>query len=246
MHLQSVESHPFHENAFHLRSITVQAVDRFNGGRIGFLKMSSNIPDSDGEVTLPGSTFVRGASVAMLMMLIPDDVGPDSDERYVVFTVQPRTSATSLSFIEIPAGMMEESGDFKGTAAREIKEELGMVVHEDELACLTDLMGSDAAQLEAAQMGATQHEALDEHLPEAIFPSPGACDEYIKIYSCERRIPRETLAEWNGKYTGLREEGELITLKIVPMKDALKVGRRDAKTVAALAFWNSLKGENKV
>lgn len=172
----------------------------------------------------------------MLVMLIPDDVPADSDERYVVLTVQPRVPAGSLSFVELPAGMVDDSGSFAGAAAKEMQEECGLEIHEDQLTCLSELAGA----------GRAAEEEGDERLAEAMFPSAGGCDEFITIYSHERRIPREQLKEWSGKLTGLRDHGEKITLKIVPMKDLWKEGARDAKSLAAVALWEGLRREGKV
>lgn len=46
------------------------------------------------------------------------------EEQYVLLTLQPRIAAASLSFPELPAGMVD-SGTFTGAAAKEIQEELG-------------------------------------------------------------------------------------------------------------------------
>jgi 8-oxo-dGTP pyrophosphatase MutT (NUDIX family) len=167
----------------------------------------------------------------MLVMLVPDDAPRDSDERYVVLTVQPRVPAGSLGFVELPAGMVDDAGSFKGAAAKEIEEELGIVIHEDELVCLSELAGGQED---------------DEGLPLAMFPSAGGCDEHITIYSAERRIPRSQLGEWSGRLTGLRSHGERITLKVVPMQRLWKEGARDAKCLAALALWEGLRREKKL
>lgn len=168
----------------------------------------------------------------MLLMLVPDDV---PDERYVVLTVQPRVPAGSLSFVELPAGMVDDSGSFAGAAAKELKEECGIEIHEDELTCLSELAGAGRAT-----------EGEEEGLAEAMFPSAGGCDEFITIYSHERRVSRGQLKEWSGKLTGLREEGEKITLKIVPMGELWREGARDAKCLAAVALWEGLRREGKV
>jgi 8-oxo-dGTP pyrophosphatase MutT (NUDIX family) len=176
----------------------------------------------------------------MLVMLIPDDVPSDSDERYVVLTVQPRTPAGSLTFVELPAGMVDGSGNFKGVAAKEIEEELGITIHEDELTCLSELAEASREQRNADAM------YEKEKLPAAMFPSAGGCDEHVTIYSAERRIPRDQLSEWEGRLTGERGSGEKITLKVVPMKDLWKEGARDAKALAALALWQGLRQEKKL
>src|SRR5690606_7003084 len=138
--LQSDPSHPFNTDPYALRSITVQSHDRF-GSKIGFLKLSASITNSAGE-RLPGAVFLRGPSVAMLVILVPDDVDPVPDsslgERYVVLTVQPRVPAGSLAMVELPAGMVDD-GTFVGAAAKEIHEELGLEIDQKDLVCLSDM-----------------------------------------------------------------------------------------------------------
>lgn len=231
--LQTNESHPFHASPYALRSVNVQSYDLFGGGRLGFVKLTADVSNGAGE-TLPAAALFRGPSVAMLVMLVPDDAPPGSEERYVVLTVQPRIPAASLGFVELPAGMVDDAGSFKGAAAKEIEEELGITIGEDELTCLSEL----AAPIETG--------AGEEGLATAMFPSAGGCDEHITIFSHERRIPREQLQEWSGRLTGLRDEGEKITLKVVPMKDLWREGARDAKCLGALALWEGLRREGKV
>ncbi|KOS16956.1 Nudix hydrolase 14 [Escovopsis weberi] len=243
--LQSHPRHPFHADPYELRSVTVQSFDRFcGGGRLGFVKMAAAVSNSAGE-TLPGAALLRGPSVAMLVMLIPEDAPSDlgrkrtedeEEERYVVLTVQPRVPAGSLGFVELPAGMVDDAGTFRGAAAKEMEEELGITIREDELTCLSEL----AAE---AVGGAGTHPkggAEGEDLAAAVFPSAGGCDEHVTIYSHERRIPRSQLGEWEGRLTGLRTHGEKITLKVVAMRDAWREGARDAKCLAAIALWQGL------
>ncbi|OAA42822.1 NUDIX family hydrolase [Beauveria brongniartii RCEF 3172] len=235
--LQSSADHPFRADPYALRSVTVQAFDLFGSSRVGFVKLAAVVSNRAGE-TLPAAALLRGPSVAMLVMLIPDDVPADSDERYVVFTVQPRVPAGSLGFVELPAGMVDDSGHFKGVAAQEIQEELGITIAEDALQCLSDLAAAEEQEEKTAGEG--------EGLAAAMFPSAGGCDEYVTIYSHERRIPRSELQSWSGRLTGLRDHGEKITLRIVPMREAWKAGARDAKALGALALWEGLRREGKV
>lgn len=231
--LQTNESHPFHSDAYALRSVVIQSFDLFGGNRLGFLKVTADVSNAAGE-KLPAAALLRGPSVAMLTMLIPDDIEPSSEERYVVLTVQPRVPAGSLGFVELPAGMVDDAGSFKGAAAKEMEEELGITISESQLTCLSEL---------AAPKG---DEDDKEGLPRAMFPSASGCDEHVTIYSYEQRIPREQLKEWSGRLTGLRSHGEKITLKVVPMKDLWKEGSRDAKALAAVALWDGLRRENKL
>ncbi|KAK4168772.1 NUDIX family hydrolase [Cladorrhinum sp. PSN259] len=229
-------SHPFHSDPYTLQSVNIQSYDLF-GKRLGFLKLQSHITNSAGDF-LPGAVFLRGASVAMLVMLIPDDQPSNTDERYVLLTVQSRIAAGSLEFVELPAGMVDDEGTFAGAAAKEIQEELGMEIPASELTDLSKLA------LDGTDQDMKREDA--EGLAKAVYPSPGACDEYIPIFMHEKRVPREQLKEWTGKLTGLREHGERITLKLVKMQDLWKEGARDAKTLAAVALWEGLRREGKL
>ncbi|KAG7103900.1 Nudix hydrolase 14 like protein [Verticillium longisporum] len=238
-------SHPFHASPYRLHAITIQAYDLFGPRRVGFLKAVADVSNDEGA-SLPAAVFLRGPSVAMLVTLVPDDARPDSDERYALLTVQPRVAAGSLAFVELPAGMVDDEGSFAGVAAKEIREELGMDIRADQLTCLSAL----AAALEAEAQGPNQapHHGGErgENLPCAMYPSAGACDEHITIYSHERRVPRAQLETWSGRLTGLRDEGERITLMLVPFAQLWRAGARDAKCLAALALYEGLKREGRL
>lgn len=169
----------------------------------------------------------------MMVILQPDDLPKGSqDEKYCILTIQPRIPAATLRLVELPAGMVDD-GSFKGTAAKEIKEELGIDIPERELTNLSEL---------AVPRG----EEGEEKLPQAMFPSAGGCDEYVPIFLHEKRVKRDTLKEWTGKLTGLREHGEKISLKLVKLDDLWKEGGRDSKALAAWAMYEGLKREGKL
>lgn len=67
---QEHPSHEFHSDPYVLRKINVQSVDRFGGGRLGFIKLKAEVSNGQGE-TLPGSVFLRGGSVGMLVSCPP-------------------------------------------------------------------------------------------------------------------------------------------------------------------------------
>jgi 8-oxo-dGTP pyrophosphatase MutT (NUDIX family) len=168
------------------------------------------------------------------VVLQPDDVPEDRDEeQYTLLTIQPRIAAGSLAFAEIPAGMLD-GGTFSGGAAKELKEETGLEVREDELIDLTALASAEP-------QGTT-----GESLQNAVYPSPGGCDEYIPIFLCRKRVARKQLEDLQGKLTGLRGEGEKITLKLIKLQDLWREGCRDGKTLAAWALYSGLKAEGKI
>lgn len=201
------------------------------------MKLTAEVTNSSGE-SLPGAVFLRGASVGMMVLLQPDDLPPNSqEEKYVLLTVQPRVAAGSLQFVELPAGMVDD-GTFKGSAAKEIKEEIGLDIPESELTNLTELAIPDQV------LGAENVE--EEQLAKAVYPSAGGCDEYIPLFLHEKKVPRDTLKEWEGRLTGLREEGEKITLKLVRLEDMWREGARDAKALTAWALYAALKKDGKL
>jgi 8-oxo-dGTP pyrophosphatase MutT (NUDIX family) len=233
--LQSKPNHEFNKSPYKLREITLQSVDWFGSGekkRLGFVKFQAQITNDNGE-HLPGAVFMRGGAVAMLLVLQPDDVPEDDEaEKYVLLTVQPRIAAGSLSFAEIPAGMLDDAGSFSGGAAKEIEEETGLVVKDEDLIDLTAL--------------AFQDEDNAEELQKGVYTTPGACDEFVPIFLYQKRIARRELDGYRGKLTGLRGEGEKITLKVVRLGDLWKEGARDAKTLSAWALYCGLKKEGRI
>jgi ADP-sugar diphosphatase len=67
--LQTNPNHTFHDAPYKLRNIEIQSVDYFGGERIGFIKLKSEVSNDNGE-KLPGSVFLRGPSVAMLVRML--------------------------------------------------------------------------------------------------------------------------------------------------------------------------------
>lgn len=130
--------------------------------------------------------------------------------------------------------MLDDGGTFAGGAAKEIQEETGLSVQQDELIDLTSLA-----------LDSTQ-EASGETLQKAVYPSAGGSDEFIPLFLCQKRMPRREIEELQGKLTGLRDHGEKITLKVVPLESLWKEGLRDGKTLAAWALYKGLKEDGKI
>lgn len=129
--------------------------------------------------------------------------------------------------------MLDDSGTFAGGAAKEIQEETGLLVEQGELVDMTAL----------ALQGRGDS---GEFLQSAVYPSAGGSDEFIPLFLCQKSMPRKEIEELQGKLSGLRDEGEKITLKVVPLKDLWREGARDGKTLAALALYQGLKGEGLI
>ena len=197
---------------FTVRSIHFQSLDMFGHGKVGFIKFKCDVVDANGKF-LPGIIFARGGSVAILTVLACEG------EDYAVLTVQPRLATGSFEFAEICAGMLDGEGNFAGVAAKEMKEELGIEIKESDLCDLTELAG----------------------FKRGAFPSPGGCEETIRIFVYRRQVSRPELEVINGRCTGLLAEGEQITLKSVRLDDLLLIP--DMKTIVAYALYQRYRGQ---
>ncbi|KAI4166309.1 MAG: hypothetical protein LQ342_000199 [Letrouitia transgressa] len=231
---QENTSHTFHTAPYQLRKINIQSADFFGGNRLGFVKLQAEVSNDNGE-KLPGSVFLRGGSVGMMLILQPDDIpGDREDEKQVILALQPRIPVGSLSLAELPAGMVDDSGTFSGAAAKEIAEETGLEVPASELVNLTELALPPALSDD------------EEVLQQAVYPSPGGCDEFVPLFLWQKKVPRSQLRDWQGKLTGLREHGEKIKLMLCPLDQIWKLGGRDAKALSAWALYHALKKEGKI
>ena len=140
--------------------------------------------------------------------------------------------------VELPAGMLDDSsGTFAGGAAREISEETGLQIPADDLIDLTEL---------AIPAPSSDSSDEEERLQRAVYPSPGGSDEFVPLFLWQQRVKRDTLKDWQGRLTGLRDHGEKITLDLCPLEKVWRVAGRDSKALSAWAMYQGLKSEGKI
>ena len=204
--------------------IMIQSIDFF-GSRIGFVKFKAFVTkrdtrDNTQRLKVPGIVFMRGAAVALLPVITVDG----DAEPYTLLTLQARVPIGKAAFPEIPAGMMDGENNFVGTAARELKEETGILPDRTELTDLTKEI-----------YGNRFH---------GMYPSPGGCDEYLRIFLWERKMSWLDYQELIRKVTqtvyGVKKEGEEIKVKVIKLKD-LHTSTPDAKALSALTLYNAYK-----
>ena len=204
--------------------IMIQSYDFF-GTNQGFIKFQAFVVNkiafdngrSFNAASSPGVTFLRSAAVTMLPVLTHED---EPTTKYTILTVQARVPIGIARFKEIPAGMTDESNNFSGVVAKEMKEETGLTINIDQMFCLSDaLMGN--------------HKGM--------YPSSGGCSESIKIYSWRYHFTTVDFNELKRKMEtethGQKEEGEFIQLCLVKL-DELHKHAPDAKALSALALYN--------
>ena len=88
------------------------------GPRVGFIKFKARAlvdiggsEGDDGVIEVPGIVFMRGGAVGILVILECEGV------EYTIVTYQARVPVGDHNLPEIPAGMLDGSGNFKGVAA---------------------------------------------------------------------------------------------------------------------------------
>ena len=195
-------------------NVDIQSVDYFGSGRIGFIKLKATVhlaSRPEGK-NIPGIVFMRGPSVAILLVL------RCNGKKYTVLTRQARVPIGASAFTEIPAGVFD--GEiFAGVAAKELKEEVGITIDSAHLVDMTRKVYGDKYP--------------------GMFPSPGGCDEYIKLFLYETEVSQEELDSYRNKCTGVLEEGEFISLKVIELEHLVEE-TSDAKSLCAFTLYHHL------
>ena len=117
----------------------------------------------------------------------------DMAQEFVLTTTQPRVPVGAIAYKELPAGMMDGKKNFAGTAASEMEEETHLVFSQEELEPLGTM-----------------------------DPSVGGCDERIRLFRGVKVLPMAQIQEFQGKLTGVIEDGEVITVQVWKMADFVK------------------------
>ncbi|KAJ2439063.1 hypothetical protein GGF42_008086 [Coemansia sp. RSA 2424] len=216
-----------------IKTLSIQSVDGFKNGKIGFIKFSTDAHCTSSGRRIPGIVFLRGGSAAVLVILRTAEQATGSskalpshvDTDYVVMVEQPRVAVPRLALQELPAGMLDDNDDSGAaaavagvsTAVREVLEETGIRINAGDLIRLT----ADGR---------------------ALYPSPGACDESVELYACEKRVSGEELAALRGRLGGLADEH--ITVRLVRVCDVWR-HTTDMKALAALYLWDRRASERQ-
>jgi 8-oxo-dGTP pyrophosphatase MutT (NUDIX family) len=201
-----------------LRSVTITDLDWFSKGydplRLGFVKCSSEAYDfKTGKKIMSNISFIRGNSVAILILVKVFAKDKKNDKEYVLLCEQHRLPIGRKA-MEIAAGMMDAEGNIISVVLKEVREETGFnIKHEIDLQNLGPY-----------------------------FASPGGSDEAINLFAWNTAISEEKFKEMQNKMYGLKEENEEIKLSFVELqefqsKTVYEIG--DAKAEIALSRFMS-------
>jgi 8-oxo-dGTP pyrophosphatase MutT (NUDIX family) len=203
-----------------LRSVTITDIDWFSKGyepsKLGFVKCASEAYDfKTGKKIMSNISFVRGNSVAVLILVKVLHKDNKNDKEYVLLCEQHRLPIGKKAK-EIAAGMMDSDGNIISVVLKEVREETGFdISHADDL----QSVGS-------------------------YFASPGGSDEEIYLFVWTTAISATDFEEKQKKMYGLAEENEEIKLSFVELEEfkrstVYEIG--DAKAEIALTRYLSGK-----
>ncbi len=78
-----------------------------------------------------------------------------------------------------------------------------------------------------------------------MYPSVGGCDEFIRLLYYTKTVDKEYLNDLKGKATGNIEEGEVMTLDLIPYNELWKKSS-DSKTLSSILLFEKLKAEGRI
>ncbi|CAB9513912.1 diketo-D-gluconic acid reductase [Seminavis robusta] len=236
--IESSKSSPG-QRQIQIESVELQSVDMFGARGVGFAKIKSHCKlqitsnssqeAASEDVTttnLPGICLLRGDAVAILVALFCTE----DDTVHSLLVEQPRIPIAQVDCLELPAGMMDDDTQtIKGMAVKEMEEECGIVIEDP-----SELIDLSQLAFEGQKVGA-----------DGIPMSQGGCDERMRLLYLEKFVTKAELDQMRNRTTGLREEGEVITLRIVPYEDVWRVSA-DSKAIIARFLVEQLRKEGKV
>lgn len=186
-----------------MKQIEVLSVYMF-GQNVGFVNLQVDAYLNGKR--LPGFVFLRGDAVAVLLLV----------NQKMILTQQFRVPMGRFC-LEAPAGMLDESAHFAGVAAKEIEEECGITISQDEMVYLQE-----------------------------VLTSPGGSDEVIHLFAVEKDLPEEELKRISEMIHGHEDEGEQIRLVIQEFTWENVLKTQDAKLISAAASYFQHKQNLKV
>ena len=178
--------------------------DLFPGPRIGFIEIDADYKYK-GE-TLNDRFFLLGKSVYIVVIF-----KTEKEELYTILVKQPRIASGEL-VLEFPAGMADDSTDYKGTAIRELEEECGIIAKEEELIELSDFM----------------------------YTSPTLSDDNAKVFLLIRNETYENLMKMQNQLYGA-DEDEVIRLQVTKLEDVIQTSNDLITVTSALTIQERIK-----
>ncbi len=181
---------------FKITKVHFTSVDFLRKGRQPlFIKLNATATLPDGR-PVHGIVLVRGNAVGILVVLRCEG------KKYLLLVRQPRFAISEQASLEIPAGILDWTGDYRKVALSELEEEAQIKADDSELIDLMDFWYQGKSDGFAA--------------------SCGLLDERIRLYAIERDVTPEELAAMDGRDQQYTEEIEWIKTVVLPYEEAAR------------------------
>lgn len=184
------------QKKFNVTKVHFASVDFLRKGRQPlFIKLEATATLPDGR-PVHGIVLVRGNAVGILVVLRCEG------KPYLLLVRQPRFAISEQASLEIPAGILDWTGDYRKVALSELEEEAQIKAQDSELIDLMNFWYQGASEGFAA--------------------SCGLLDERIRLYAIEREVTAEELKAMDGKDQEYTEEIEWIRTEVLPYEEAAR------------------------
>lgn len=207
------------QEKFQVKKIHFASVDFLRKGRQPlFIKLEATATLPDGR-PVHGITVVRGNAVGVLVVLRCDG------KPYLLLVRQPRFPISEQASLEIPAGILDWSGDYRKVALSELEEEAQIKAADSELIDLTEFWYQGTSEGFAA--------------------SCGLIDERIRLYAIEREVTADQLKAMDGKDQQYTEEIEWIRTEVLPYEEAARKFVDGKNLIALFMYERWLKAQGR-
>jgi ADP-sugar diphosphatase len=130
-----------------------------------------------------------------------------------LLVVEQLRAATGGRVTEMLAGMLDEEHNVTGVLIKEAEQEAGLTIAQADLVQLGDAAGN--------------------------YTSAGLLDECVVLYGVALKITPARLAALAARTHGVRADGEVIRVHVIPNTWAAVAATRDLKLIAAFGLWSA-------
>lgn len=167
---------------------------------------------------VPGHCSLKGDSIGILVNLrcVEDDT------KWSILVERPSLPIGAVSSLSLPEGIADmECGDVSSTVVTLIEDACNVKLNTSTMTNLTE---------KAFEITGESRSISYNH---GICPSSGSCSEFVQIMSINKDITKMELQTMRCQLSELREQGNMITLRVVPIADIWKIST-DMKVMCAL------------
>lgn len=183
-----------------------------------FIKLEATATLPDGR-PVHGIVLVRGHAVGVLVVLRCEG------KKYLLLVRQPRFPISEDGSLEIPAGILDWTGDYRKVALSELEEEAQIKAEDSELIDLTDFW------YKGSSVG--------------FAGSCGLLDERIRLYAIERDVTPEQLKAMDGRNQTYTDEIEWIRTEVLPYEEAARQFIDGKNLIALFMYERWLKSQGR-